>query len=47
MVEDRRVVLSTMDLAAAPKRALGEPVANLDDRRDDFIAAIDFLFTGI
>jgi toxin CcdB len=47
VIEDRKVMLSIVDLAAAPKRVFKKTIANLEDRRDDFIAAIDLLFTGI
>lgn len=35
------------ELAALPTAALGESVGSFRDRRDEFIAALDLLFTGI
>ena len=40
------VFMSTAELAGVPVRILGEKVGSLKDRRDEIIAAIDFLFTG-
>ncbi|MBI5919956.1 MAG: CcdB family protein [Nitrosomonadales bacterium] len=41
------VVMSTAELAGVPKRSLGEKVHSLNDQRNEIIAAIDLLFTGI
>lgn len=46
-IEGLRVVLSIMEIVSYSRSELRHPIANLGDRRDDFIAAIDFLFTGI
>lgn len=46
-VEGRSVVLSTAELAGVPLSALGEEVTSLRERRDEIIAALDFLFTGV
>lgn len=35
------------ELAALPAQVLGQPIANLRQRRDELIAALDLLFTGI
>ena len=35
------------ELAAIPTKALGSAVASLRDRRDEMIAALDLLFTGV
>jgi toxin CcdB len=40
------MVLVTL-LAAVPRKFLGPVVTSLSDRRDDLIAALDMLFTGI
>jgi toxin CcdB len=40
------VYMSTAELAGVPVRILGEKVGSLKDRRDEIIAALDFLFTG-
>jgi toxin CcdB len=37
----------TPELAGIPRKALGARVADLADRRNDIIAALDFLVTGI
>jgi toxin CcdB len=40
------VVMSTAELAGVPRRILGEKAGSLVDRRNEIIAALDFLFTG-
>jgi toxin CcdB len=46
-VDGERLVMMTHMMAAIPANVLGAPVASLECRRDDIIAALDFLFTGI
>jgi len=46
-VGGQKLVLSTAELAAVPVGALGEQVGNAKDYRDDVIASLDFVFTGI
>ena len=41
------VVMSTAELAGIQNRALGEKVTSLKSKRDEIIAALDLLFTGI
>ncbi|CAG0939963.1 Toxin CcdB [Gallionellaceae bacterium] len=41
------VVMSTAELAGVSIRSLGDKVGSLNDRRDEIIAALDLLFTGI
>jgi toxin CcdB len=41
------VVMSTAELAGVPSRALGDKVTSLKNKRDEIIAALDLLFTGI
>ncbi len=41
------VVMSTAELAGVSNRALGDKVASLKNKRDEIIAALDLLFTGI
>lgn len=41
------VVMSTAELAGIPNRSLGDKVASLKSKRDEIIAALDLLFTGI
>lgn len=38
--------VSMADMAGIPKLTLGETIMNVDSQHSDFIAAIDFLFTG-
>lgn len=45
-VDGAAVVASFSDLAALDERELNEVVADLSDRRDEILAAVDFLFTG-
>jgi toxin CcdB len=35
------------ELAAVPTKALRSPVGNLRSRRDELVAALDLLFTGV
>lgn len=39
--------MSTAELAGIPVRACGEKVASLKSKRDEIIAALDLLITGI
>ena len=41
------VTMSTPELAGVAKRSLGEKVSSLKPKRDEIIAALDLLFTGI
>lgn len=41
------VVMSTGELAGLPVRSLGSKVTSLKTRREEIIAALDLLFTGI
>jgi toxin CcdB len=41
-----KVVMSTAELAGVPVSILGEKAGSLMDRRNEIIAALDFLFTG-
>lgn len=41
------LVMSTAELAGVSSRILGEKVVSLKARRDEIIAALDLLFTGI
>lgn len=42
-----RLIMMTNHIAAAPPGVFGPCVASLTDHRDEIIAALDFLFTGI
>jgi len=46
-IEDVAVVMSTAEIAGVPCRVLGEKVTSLQGRREEIIAALDLLFTGI
>jgi toxin CcdB len=46
-VEGRKRVLLTPELAGVSRKALGEKIENLADRRDSIIAALDLVITGI
>jgi toxin CcdB len=41
------VVMSTAELAGVSNRSLGDKVTSLKNKRDEIIAALDLLFTGI
>ncbi|WP_026840381.1 CcdB family protein [Citrifermentans bremense] len=45
-IENRDVVMSTAQLAGIDQQVLGEKVGSLAERREEIIAALDFLFTG-
>lgn len=46
-IKGAAVVMSTAELAGVPNRSLGDKVATLKNKRDEIIAALDLLFTGI
>lgn len=45
-IKNTAVVMSTAELAGVSTRVLGEKIASLKVKRDEIIAALDFLFTG-
>ncbi|NGP52008.1 CcdB family protein [Thioalkalivibrio sp. XN8] len=45
-LEGTDYVMLAPQLAGIPRRLLGESVADLSSRRDDILAALDFLVTG-
>lgn len=45
--DEHTYVMLTPQLAGIPKRLLGPQVADLSDSRDEILAAIDLLLTGI
>lgn len=47
MIDGEAVVMSSAELAGIPLRAIGEEVASLADHRNDILAALDLLLTGI
>jgi toxin CcdB len=46
-VKGTTVVMSTAELAGISNRLLGDKVTSLKNKRDEIIAALDLLFTGI
>jgi len=46
-INGEKFVLSTAELAGVPTAMLGKPIDNLKAYREDMIAALDFVFTGI
>lgn len=46
-IKGAAVVMSTGELAGLPLRALGEKITSLKSKRDEIIAALDLVFTGI
>src|SRR4051794_5715676 len=46
-IEGRKLYLLAQELAGVPRKALGEPVANLAAERRAVIEALDLVFTGI
>lgn len=47
VIEGTSVVMSTPELAGIGTNHLGDPVASLADRRQEIMAALDLLFSGI
>jgi toxin CcdB len=45
-VNQKDVIMSTAELAGVPTMILGDKIASLAEKRDEIIAALDFLFTG-
>jgi len=46
-VEGRKMVLLTPELAGVSRKVFGQQIANLANRRDSIIAALDLAITGI
>jgi len=46
-VDGKPYMLVTYQLASIPKAILGPEVADVSEQRDEIIAAIDFLVTGV
>lgn len=46
-IKGTAVVMSTAELAGIANRSLGNKVASLKNKRDEIIAALDLLITGI
>ena len=46
-IKGTAVVMSTAELAGASNHSLGDKVASLKNKRDEIVAALDLLFTGI
>jgi len=46
-VDGVKYMLMTPQLAGISMRELGQPVANVGSHRDEIVAAVDFLITGV
>ncbi len=46
-IEGQRYYLAIQEISALRMKALGTSVASLEAQRDEIVAAIDFLITGI
>jgi len=46
-IKSKKVIMSTAELAGVSVTILGDKIANLHESRNEIIAALDFLFTGI
>ena len=46
-IDGAQYAILFQELAAVPVTAIGETVGSLRNRRDDLIAALDLLFTGV
>ena len=46
-IKGEAVVMSTAELAGVSMRSLGDKITSLKNKRDEIIAALDLLFTGI
>lgn len=47
VIEGRRVIMLTPQLAGIPRKALGKKVSELHDKRAEIVAALDLTFTGV
>jgi toxin CcdB len=47
VVDGRKVIMLTPELAGIPKKALGQKLAALHDKRAEIVAALDLTFTGV
>ena len=45
-IEDKKVIMSTMDMASVSKSILNKKVCNLSEFRSEIIDAVDFLING-
>lgn len=45
-INETLVIMSTPELAGISVQSMGQKAGTLKDRRDEIIAALDFLFTG-
>ena len=46
VVNGRRYMMLTPDLASLPRSVLGPPIANLGNERSKIVSALDILFVG-
>ncbi len=46
IIENKKVIMSTAEIAPIPKSYLGKRICSLVDKRTEIINAIDFLITG-
>jgi toxin CcdB len=46
-IDGTKLVALTQDIATVPRRMLKKPVTNLSPQRDEILAALDLLFTGL
>jgi len=45
-IKNHPALMSTTELAGIPVRSLGEKAGSLKEKRDEIIAALDFIFSG-
>ena len=46
-INRKKIIMSTAELAGVSVNILGERIASLQESRNEIIAALDFLFTGV
>ncbi len=46
-VDGRAVVMRTGEMAGIARKAVGEPIASLAERRHEIVAALDVLISGV
>lgn len=46
-IDDERFVMSTAEMAGVPVSSLGQAVTSIASRRNEILAAVDFLLTGV
>ena len=46
-IDGKEYLMRVQDIATVPRRLLKKPITNLSPQRDEILAALDLLFTGL